>query len=125
MKHALAVATACLALVLALPAESAFASSSREQTATANCSTPLRLYDNTFISGDTVSISTRQTWVNLSGGLAFDNRTSSYRVGSCSVVLAAGANGSGSHYPRCLFAGCEEDVMATGWNNVISSVYLN
>lgn len=88
-----------------------------------SCSMPLRLYDGTFQTGTSASIYTRGLWINLSD-LGFNNRTSSYIVGACAVELAAGANGSGAFYPRCLYAGCDENVMLSGWNNVISSVYL-
>jgi hypothetical protein len=62
-------------------------------------------------------------WINLAD-FGFNNMTSSYTVGACAVILAAGTNGSGSLYPECLNAGCVEDVMLSGWNNVLSSVYL-
>jgi hypothetical protein len=88
-----------------------------------SCSSSLDLYDGTYLTGVSVSIYTRGLWINLST-VGFDNRTSSYMVGACSVALASGSNGGGSLYPRCLSAGCIEDVMASGWNNVISSVYL-
>lgn len=88
-----------------------------------SCSTPLRLYDGTFQTGTSASIYTRGLWINLSD-LGFNNKTSSYIVGACAVELAAGANGSGALYPECLYAGCDENVMLSGWNNVISSVYL-
>jgi len=89
-----------------------------------NCSTPLRLHDGTYQTGTTVSIYVRGLWVDLST-FGFDNRTSSYTVGACAIELASGSGGSGSHYSRCLYAGCVENVMATGWNNVVSSVYLH
>lgn len=89
-----------------------------------SCATPLKLRDGTYQSGTTVSIYPRGIWVNLST-LGFDNRTSSYTVGACAVELAALSNGGGARYPRCLNAGCVEDVMFSGWNNVVSSVYLH
>jgi hypothetical protein len=89
-----------------------------------SCSTPLRLHDGTYQTGTTVSIYSRGLWINLST-LSFDNMTSSYTVGACAVELAAGSSGGGSHYTRCLSAGCVENVMAAGWDNVISSVYLH
>jgi hypothetical protein len=90
----------------------------------ANCSTPLKLHDGSGQMGTTVSVSVRGIWVNLSD-IGFDNRTSSYTVGACAVDLAAQANGNGNHYPRCLNAGCVENTMLAGWDNVISSVYLH
>jgi hypothetical protein len=91
---------------------------------TANCSTALKLRDGTNQTGTTVSVSARGLWVNLSD-VGFDNRTSSYTVGACAVELAAQANGSGNHYTRCLSAGCVENTMLPGWDNVVSSVYLH
>lgn len=88
-----------------------------------NCSSPLRLYDGLNRTGATVSIYTRGLWTNLSG-LGFDNRTSSYSVGACAVELASGSGGGGSHYPGCVAAWCVVNSMASGWNNVVSSVYL-
>jgi hypothetical protein len=88
-----------------------------------SCSTPLKLYNGTYLTGSSVSIYQRGVWVNLSSA-GFDNMTSSYEVGACAVILASGANGGGSHYPECLNAGCVENTMLTGWNNVLSSVYL-
>lgn len=87
------------------------------------CSSPLKLRDGQSQTGTTVSIYTRGLWINLAD-VGFDNRTSSYTVGACAVELAALANGGGARYPRCLQAWCVENVMFTGWNNVVSSVYL-
>jgi len=91
---------------------------------TSTCSTPLRLYDGTNLTGASVAISERFVWVNLST-LGFDNRTSSFKVGACAIDMASAANGGGALYETCLTAGCEEDTMDLGWNNVISSVYLH
>jgi hypothetical protein len=89
-----------------------------------SCSTPLTLHAGTYQGGATLLVYVRGLWVNLST-YSFDNRTSSFTVGACAVELAAQSGGSGNHYPRCLYAGCVEDVMAAGWDNVISSVYLH
>jgi hypothetical protein len=88
-----------------------------------SCATPLKLYNGTYLTGSSVSVYVRGVWVNLSSA-GFDNMTSSYAVGACAVILASAANGGGSRYPECLNAGCVENTMLTGWNNVISSVYL-
>lgn len=88
----------------------------------ATCSTPLRLYDGYYQTGAVLSFASRGIWLNLST-YGFDNRTSSYRVGSCNVELASSANGGGSHYSWCLSSYCVENVMKPGWNNVVSSVY--
>ena len=116
--------SSAMASVRTRRAESQMAAQTAPATALTSCSTPLRLYDGTYLSGTTVSIYTRGAWINLSS-YGFDNRTSSFSVGACSVSLAAGSGGGGSHYSECLYAGCVENVMATGWNNVISSVYVH
>jgi len=87
-----------------------------------SCSTPLRLYSGQFRTGRVLSISERGRWVNLSS-YGFDNQTSSYRAGSCRILLAAGSFGAGSQHPGCRRAYCTENVMRRGWNNVVSSVY--
>ena len=89
-----------------------------------SCSTPLRLHDGTYQTGQTLSISTRGVWLNLAD-FGFDNMTSSYTVGACAIELASLADGGGFRYTRCLYAGCVENVMDNGWNNVVSSVYLH
>jgi hypothetical protein len=109
-------------LVLSLGSTSAALGASRSSRV--SCSTPLVLHDGTTQTGTSVSIYTRGLWIDLSF-LSFDNKTSSYTVGACSVELAAGSGGGGAHYSRCLYAGCVENSMASGWNNVVSSVYLH
>jgi hypothetical protein len=89
-----------------------------------SCSTPLKLHDGTNQTGSTVSISVRGIWINLAD-LGFDNMTSSYTVGACAIDLASLADGGGFRYPRCLSADCVENVMANGWNNVVSSAYVH
>ena len=120
-----AVSVGLFALAFAQPASaSSLRGESRARVPLVSCSTPLRLYDGTYLSGTSVSIYTRGAWINLSS-YGFDNRTSSFQVGACSVSLAAGSGGGGLHYSECLYAGCVENVVASGWNNVISSVYVH
>jgi hypothetical protein len=88
------------------------------------CSSALQLFDGTNLGGAKVLIYTRGLWIDLST-VSFDNRTSSYKVGACAIELASGPGGGGAHYTRCLSAGCVENVMDLGWNNVVSSVYLH
>jgi hypothetical protein len=88
-----------------------------------NCSSPLRLYDGINRTGTMVAIYARGSWINLST-YGFDNKTSSYSVGACAAEMASGSGGGGSLYPGCLDAWCVGNSMASGWNNVVSSVYL-
>jgi hypothetical protein len=88
----------------------------------ANCSSSLRLYDGTGHTGQVINIATRSTLLSLSG-YGFDNKTSSYIVGACSARLY---NGIGtSQYGGSTSAGASATSMASGWNNVISSVSLS
>ena len=89
----------------------------------ASCSTPLRLFANTGYGGTELDIYTRGTWLNLSTW-GFDNQLSSYQVGACSTHLAENANGGGSWYPGNTSAGAQASSMLSGWDNRVSSVYL-
>jgi hypothetical protein len=115
--------SAALILMVVFSLASADLASAEQPGSVIKCATPLRLYDGTYRTGTSVSIYPRGLWINLSD-VGFNNKTSSFAVGACAVVLAAGSNGSGAHYPDCLEAGCIENTMASGWNNVLSSVYL-
>jgi hypothetical protein len=88
------------------------------------CSTSLRLYRSTSYTGGTLVLTTRGVVLNLST-YGFDNDTSSYRVGACSSVFWAGASGSGSVYPGPTNANAVAPQMMAGWNNTVSSVYIN
>lgn len=112
----------CFRTMAELDAREKLLAASGSSAASATCSTPLRLYDGVYRTGAVLSVATRGTWLNLSL-YGFDNRTSSYKVGSCNVELASGTNGGGSRYPDCLTAYCLENVMNIGWSNVLSSVY--
>jgi hypothetical protein len=89
-----------------------------------NCSTPLKLRDGPNQTLGQANVYSRGIWVNLSS-LSFDNKTSSFTVGACSIDLAAGINGGSSHYLSCLSPFCVEDTMDPGWDNAVSSAYLN
>jgi hypothetical protein len=130
----LAVAAMCVTVWLTAAAGIADATGPAGSTGSANaregaapqlsCSVPLKLYDGTNLTGANVSISERGTWINL-GPLGFDNRTSSFKVGACTVDLASLSNGGGALYDTCHNPGCVENTMDPGWNNVISSVYIH
>jgi hypothetical protein len=88
------------------------------------CSTSLRLYRSTGFTGGTLVLTTRAVVLNLST-YGFDNDTSSYRVGACASTFWAGASGSGSVYPGPTGANASASSMLSGWNNVVSSVYIS
>lgn len=90
----------------------------------ATCSTSLKLYDGANFGTPVLQILTRTQWINLSG-YGFDNKTSSFKVGACSTYLADLTMGGGDWYPTSgSTAGKEVQTMNTGWNNRVSSVYL-
>lgn len=89
----------------------------------ASCSSSLRLYSGTGYGGSVLYLTTRGIVHNLSS-YGFDNTTSSYRVGACSSVFAAGANLGGNIYPGSTSAWSQASSMLGGWNNVVSSVYI-
>jgi hypothetical protein len=89
----------------------------------ASCSTPLRLFANTGYGGQELDIYTRGVWQNLSTW-GFDNKLSSYKVGACDSYFAENANGGGSWYPGDTSAGAQSSSMLSGWDNRVSSIYL-
>jgi hypothetical protein len=88
------------------------------------CATSLRLYRSTGFTGGTLVLTTRAVVLNLST-YGFDNDTSSYKVGACASTFWAGASGSGSVYPGPTGANASASSMLSGWNNVVSSVYIS
>ena len=90
-------------------------------TTSSSCSSALRLYTGTYQQGTVLLVAARQTPVDLSL-VGFNNVTSSYRVGACTSTLYAGF--LTSIYPGNTAAYVQANVMLSGWNNTISSVYL-
>jgi len=105
-------------------AAGAAASPSGQFTAASTCSSSLRLYRLNGFTGGSLVITTRGVVFNLST-YGFDNDTSSYQVGACSATFWAGASGSGSIYPGPTGAFASASAMLSGWNNVVSSVYIH
>lgn len=96
----------------------------KEVAAASTCSSSLRLYDGNNYTGAVLYLSTRTTWINLSS-YGFSNKTSSFRVGACPVYLADLSNGGGDWYSTSAStAGKVAATMLSGWNNRVSSVYI-
>jgi hypothetical protein len=87
------------------------------------CSSPLRLFADASYGGRELDFYDRGYWQNLSTW-SFDNQLSSYKVGACGVYLADYANGGGSWYPGNTSPGHDEPVMQSGWDNRVSSIYI-
>jgi hypothetical protein len=90
----------------------------------AACSTSLRLYDATSFGGGVLGFTLRNTVINMSA-VGFDNRTSSYKVGACSVLMWDGVNGTGPVYTGPMWAGVMASTMVPFWDNRIGSIYIN
>ena len=88
------------------------------------CGTPLRLYNGISYTGTVLALAQRGTPLNLSG-YGFDNATTSYKVGGCDADFYTGPSQTGSSYPGNTAAFAQSPSMVTGWNNTISSVYIN
>ena len=93
--------------------------------ASSSCSTSLKLYDGTSYTGSTLYLYQRTQWINLSN-YGWANRTSSFKVGACSSYFADYANGGGSWYPTSYTQAWDQSAsMISGWNNRVSSIYMN
>ena len=86
-------------------------------TAAASCTPAMSLYDGTSFTGANVNITVQSVWLNLSG-LAFSNRTSSWRTGCAGGYLADGAAGAGTRIGMA--AGGQQSSLGT-FNNLASS----
>lgn len=89
--------------------------------AAATCSSSLRLYDGTGYTGAVLMLTSRLTGLNLST-YGFDNRTSSYKVGACGTSFYSAANLGGSEMSAA--SSTSASSMPSGWNNVVSSVWI-
>lgn len=90
-----------------------------------SCAGSLRLYDYTNHSGSVLYLSTRMEWLNLVN-YGFDQRTSSFKIGSCSATFADLTHGGGDRYPSHLTDAYDQSlVMLSGWDNDVSSVRIS
>lgn len=124
MRRVISVITTCAVMSIVLVGGAPVSRAAGGHAPLLTCSTPLTLRNGANQTGTSATVSTRGVWINLST-VSFNNMTSSFTVGACSVSLASATNGGGAHYTRCLSAGCVENTMDLGWDNVISSVYLH
>lgn len=91
--------------------------------ALATCGTGTRLYAGTSYGTPVLTVTTRLTWINLAS-VGFDNRTRSYRIGSCAASMAKNSDGGGGFYPGATGAYAQSSSMAAGWDRAVSSIYL-
>lgn len=84
----------------------------------------VRLFDLTGYGGQELWLQVHNVWLNLSLW-GFDNKTSSYRVGSCDSVFYSGSSGSGTKYPGDTDAwGNAPSMFSSWWDNRVSSVLI-
>jgi hypothetical protein len=88
-----------------------------------SCGSSLRLYWDTYYSYPVLYLTTRGSWTNL-GWFGYDNRISSYKVGSCQSLFRSGNYGAGSTFPGPTYAWARRSTMGWGWDNVLSSIYI-
>ncbi|MFT3851984.1 MAG: hypothetical protein QM733_04495 [Ilumatobacteraceae bacterium] len=88
-----------------------------------SCGSTLTLYSGSGFTGSTLGLSTRLTALNLAS-YGFDNTTSSYKIGSCSAKFYDVYPGT-TLYPGSTSAGVTASTMSSGWDDRISSVYIN
>lgn len=100
------------------------ATSSPGAVTMASCAPSVRLYRSTSFGGSVLYLTTRGMVLNLAN-YGFDNDTSSYSVGGCSASFFSAANAGGSVYPGWTAAGSSSASMVAGWDNTVSSVYIN
>ncbi len=118
------VVTTCYRSEAAMDRAGAVAVSSGGVVPLATCSSSLRLYRSTSYGGAVLQLTTRGTYINLSG-YGFDNDTSSYKVGACSSGFYDGASGGAPTYPGSTSANASATSMVSGWDNRVSSVYIS
>ncbi len=91
---------------------------------TSYCSGSVKVYDGVVYTGNVFNFRDRFTWINLST-YGFSNKTSSFKIGPCSSIFADYDSGG---YPR--YSATETEawdvatVMASGWGNRVSSIYI-
>jgi len=90
----------------------------------ADTSCPLYLYSGVDYTGRLLVVEAQGYWVNLSD-YSFDNTTVSFAGTGCGFHLAQNANGGGSWYPGNTGPWALSPNMGAGWNDAISSVYID
>jgi hypothetical protein len=115
--------TTCYRSEAAMDRAASAAARSIEITTFAACSSSLRLYRSTSYGGAVLQLTTRGSYINLSG-YGFDNDTSSYKVGACSAGFYDGSTGGAPSYPGSTGANASATSMVSGWDNRVSSVYI-
>lgn len=91
-------------------------------TPMADCSSSVRLYQNTSYGGSVLELKQRGVTISLSP-YGFNNVTSSYKIGACNSRFYDTTTG-GTQYTGNTNAGVSATSMVSGWDNRIGSVYI-
>lgn len=92
--------------------------------ASSACASSLRLYKNSYYGGSVLHLSSIAGWLNLSN-YAFNQTTSSFKVGACDVRFADLSNGGGAWYASWRTDAYDVGpTMVSGWDNDVSSVRI-
>lgn len=93
-------------------------------TQAAQCSGSVRLYDAMLYTGQVLDLRDRLQWINLSA-YGFSNKTTSFKIGPCDSYLADDDSGGGSWYSTSATQAWDMTwLVAYGWNNRVSSLYI-
>lgn len=102
----------------------AMQAASGQLMATGAISCPVTLYTGASYTGRALELTGQGYWMNLSD-YGFDNIAVSFKGTGCGFHLAQGQYGDGYWYPGNTgpWAACPN--MGTGWDDVVSSVYIS
>jgi len=89
-----------------------------------SCSSSVDLYEHGGFGGAVLGLYAQGAWINLAT-YGFNDKTSSYAVGGCDSYFAEHTDGNGNWYPGNTSAWASSGVMASGWNDRISSVWIS
>lgn len=85
------------------------------------CGSDVRLYSAGSYGGTVLNLNLRGVPISLAA-YGFDNLTSSYKIGACSAEFYSGY--ISGPYPGSTSPGVQSPSMLSGWDNVVSSVYI-
>jgi len=108
----------CFSTVAAMRARSA------QLAATTASFCPVTLYSGTNYTGQALELTGQGYWINLSD-YGFDNVTVSFIGTGCGFHLAQGQYGAGYWYPGNTGPWASSPDMGPGWDDTVSSTYIN
>lgn len=104
-------------------AEMTAATSTNVSAMSTACTPSVMLYSGTYFSGLSLRLNLSNVLYKLST-FNFDNVTSSFGIGYCDAHFYDGLSSFTAEYPGSTVAYASAAVMAAGWDNRISSVFI-